>query len=404
MKKIFLLVAALALAACGGKPADEKPAQRPDTVKVGELAPQIKLEKIVSGGPAVINGWEDLKGKAVVMEFWGTYCDPCLENIPHLNALADKFKDKPVVFLSISRETEKDVRDFLKEHELKGIVAADAPMAYKNYRVMGIPHTVLVDKDSRVVAVTYPADVNEGTIENLLAGKGAAEAAPEAPAAGAKAPGGDASAESYFSVTPSINGRVMRTSRGRLETDGYTLAENIEKLVEPARPVEYKGVDKALLAKKYAMTVKVPEHRAGGVALRDLGVAGLSSAFPLRIVTAMKERKVYLIKTGTAFPGALKEESGRGSSVSFGTTKSGKKMEWNFDAKLSTIAGLADTLGEWTKTPVIDETGLGMKGYSFSVRFPSLDLAGLQSGLAPLGLKVEETSRVVEIAEVTAKK
>jgi uncharacterized protein (TIGR03435 family) len=118
----------------------------------------------------------------------------------------------------------------------------------------------------------------------------------------------------------------------------------------------------------------------------------------------MKERKVYLIKTGTAFPGALKEESGRGSSVSFGTTKSGKKMEWNFDAKLSTIAGLADTLGEWTKTPVIDETGLGMKGYSFSVRFPSLDLAGLQSGLAPLGLKVEETSRVVEIAEVTAKK
>lgn len=176
MKKIFLIAAALGLAACG-KPADKAPAGRPALVKLGELAPQIKLENIVLGGPAVINGWEDLGGKAVVLEFWGTYCDPCLENIPHLNDLAEKFKDKPVAFISVSRESEQDVRDFLKQHRMSGIVAADAPEVYRSFRVMGIPHTVLLDKESRVTAVTYPSEVSEKTIEDLLSGKKTAEGA-----------------------------------------------------------------------------------------------------------------------------------------------------------------------------------------------------------------------------------
>lgn len=170
MKKILLLAAAAALAACG-KPADKAPSARPAVVKVGELAPQIKLENVVQGGPAAINGWEDLGGKAVVMEFWGTYCDPCIENIPHFNELAGKFEGRPVVFLSVSREPVDEVREFLKEHPMKGLVAADAPTAFKNFRVMGIPHTVLLDKDGRVLRVTYPADVDEGVIEGLLAGK-----------------------------------------------------------------------------------------------------------------------------------------------------------------------------------------------------------------------------------------
>ncbi len=174
MKKIFLITAALGLAACG-EPADKTPAERPATVKLGALAPQIKLETVVSGG-AAINGWEDLGGKAVVLEFWGTYCDPCLENIPHLNDLAEKFKDKPVAFISVSRESEQDVKDFLKEHRMSGIVAADAPEVYNSFRVRGIPHTVLLDKEGRVAAVTYPSEVSEKTIEDLLSGKRTAEA------------------------------------------------------------------------------------------------------------------------------------------------------------------------------------------------------------------------------------
>lgn len=169
MKRIFLAAAALGLAACG-KPADKAPAERPAMVKIGALAPQIKLDKIVSGGPSAINGWEDLKGKAVVLEFWGTYCDPCLENIPHFNELAGKFKDKPLVFLSVSRESERDVKDFLKDHKMSGIVAADAPEVYRSFRVMGIPHTVLLDRESRVVKVVYPADVDERALNALLAG------------------------------------------------------------------------------------------------------------------------------------------------------------------------------------------------------------------------------------------
>jgi len=63
-------------------------AQKP---KVGEPAPEIALEKVVSPSSALVPTLASLRGKVVVLEFWGVWCGHCVENIPHLNKLADKF-------------------------------------------------------------------------------------------------------------------------------------------------------------------------------------------------------------------------------------------------------------------------------------------------------------------------
>ncbi len=165
MRIIFLLLFPLALTAAG------RPAERPAVAKQGQLAPQVVLKKIINGDITTMKGWEELKGKAVVMEFWATFCDPCVENIPHLNELAAKFKDKPVIFLSVSKENEAAVRKFLKIHAMSGNVAAEAGAVFKSFNVFGTPRTVLIDKNSRVAAFSYPSSVTEATIENLLAGK-----------------------------------------------------------------------------------------------------------------------------------------------------------------------------------------------------------------------------------------
>ena len=45
---------------------------------------------------------DSLKGKVVVLEFWTTWCGPCVAAIPHLNELSEKYADKPVQFIAIS--------------------------------------------------------------------------------------------------------------------------------------------------------------------------------------------------------------------------------------------------------------------------------------------------------------
>lgn len=167
MKKILIAILAVGLAACG-KPADK--AARPAAAKRGDPAPQVSVQKFLRGDLKDMKGWEDFKGKAVVLEFWGTYCEPCRENIPHLNELAEKYKDKPVVFLSLSKEPQATVEEFLKDTEMKGNVAAEAREAFKSFAVRGIPHTVLVDKAGVLRGFAYPSHVTAETLDALLSG------------------------------------------------------------------------------------------------------------------------------------------------------------------------------------------------------------------------------------------
>lgn len=58
---------------------------------------------------------DELKGKVVVLTFWGTYCPYCIQEIPDLNEMAKKYKDKEVVFIAISAENESSIKKFIKK-------------------------------------------------------------------------------------------------------------------------------------------------------------------------------------------------------------------------------------------------------------------------------------------------
>ena len=142
-------------------------AQKP---KVGENAPEIVLEKVVSPPGAPIPTLAGLRGKVVVLEFWGVWCGHCVENIPHLNELAGKFGPRGVEFLSISNDREKVVRDFLEKTKMSGIVAIDVDSsAIERYEVNGYPTTFIIGRDGKLLAETRPSLINEDTLEDALA-------------------------------------------------------------------------------------------------------------------------------------------------------------------------------------------------------------------------------------------
>ena len=140
-----------------------------DGPQVGDMAPALKLPVWLQAPPEAALGWPT--GKVVVLEFWSTDCAPCVGNIPHLNELADEFKDQPVQFISVTDDSEKVIKRFLKKTPIKGWLGLgpEAGFGENNpYKVMGIPHTVLIDRHGRIAAIIDPFMLTPDVIQAYL--------------------------------------------------------------------------------------------------------------------------------------------------------------------------------------------------------------------------------------------
>jgi thiol-disulfide isomerase/thioredoxin len=137
-------------------------------LKVGESAPPLTLERTIpAGGPS---GWEALRGKPVVIEFWATWCGYCIEAIPHLNTLAEKFHE--VQFLSITDEQPSVIEPFLARRPIQGLVGLDrSGSTFKTYGVEGRPQTMLVDENGILRAILLPEQLTDAVMNDFLASR-----------------------------------------------------------------------------------------------------------------------------------------------------------------------------------------------------------------------------------------
>jgi thiol-disulfide isomerase/thioredoxin len=107
----------------------------------------------------------DFKGSVVVVDFWATWCGPCVASLPHLDALSAEMSDKGVRVLAINfRETDQQVKTFVEKKKLSLSVLMDRDGAVgKKYAVTGIPQTVVIGRDGvvRKVIVGFGGDDSE---------------------------------------------------------------------------------------------------------------------------------------------------------------------------------------------------------------------------------------------------
>ena len=121
---------------------------------------EIKEEKTKAAYDFTINkldgetlDFENLVGKVVFINFWATWCAPCIAEMPSINSLYKAYKDNPeVVFVMINVENKEDkVRKFIKKKNYSfPIYLPNASQIPRVYESKGIPTTFVIDKEGYI--------------------------------------------------------------------------------------------------------------------------------------------------------------------------------------------------------------------------------------------------------------
>ncbi len=163
---------------------------------VGADAAPLDVEAWVNGSPLTES---DLKGKVVLLDFWAVWCGPCIATFPHLREWNEKYADKGLVMIGLTRyynytwndetgrasrssekvtpeDEQKMLEHFAEQHNLhhRFAIQKDDKLS-EYYAVGGIPHVVVIDREGKVRLIRVGSgeknarDISE-LLEKLIAG------------------------------------------------------------------------------------------------------------------------------------------------------------------------------------------------------------------------------------------
>jgi thiol-disulfide isomerase/thioredoxin len=124
---------------------DEKP-------KIGGRPPAFDNVADIEGN---LHSLDDYKGKPVMINFWGTFCPPCVAEMPAIERQYQKYKDQGLVVLAINlSEDDITIRDFLKRFDLSYSILRDKNrMIERRYALRSYPTTFFIGRDGRIMDI-----------------------------------------------------------------------------------------------------------------------------------------------------------------------------------------------------------------------------------------------------------
>jgi len=129
----------------------------------GTISPKFVDYENFEGGTS---SFDDFKGKYVYIDFWATWCRPCIYEIPYFLAIEKEYHDKNIAFVSISLDRESAYetwKEMVVDKELTGVqlYAKRDPIFTQAYRVTTIPRYVLIDPNGNIVSSDAPNPSSE---------------------------------------------------------------------------------------------------------------------------------------------------------------------------------------------------------------------------------------------------
>lgn len=143
-------------------------------LQIGDLVPDIIIENI-HNYKATSAKLSDFKGKLLILDFWATWCSPCVAMLPKMDSLQREFGDK-VQFVSVTYQTEEEAIPFLDALEKQRGRKYDLPVVVDDSELKALfphqtlPHYVWIDTDGIVMAITSFEDLNQENLSKIVTG------------------------------------------------------------------------------------------------------------------------------------------------------------------------------------------------------------------------------------------
>lgn len=138
--------------------------------KINSKAPELTLEAVYNKADNIIPHLVDLKGNIVILDFWATWCLPCVAAFPKNNRLYEKYRDKGLKFIAISDEPKYKLEKFIQKVKPTFWIGQDHDRNdFLNYGVQSLPTVVVINGAGDIVYTGN--EINEKIIDDVIAGK-----------------------------------------------------------------------------------------------------------------------------------------------------------------------------------------------------------------------------------------
>ncbi|TVT37675.1 DUF3738 domain-containing protein [Hymenobacter setariae] len=374
---------------------------------LGQLAPNLRFNTVLNGSQPSLT-LAQLRGKVVLLEFWATYCGPCLTAMPHLQELQRQFGERLQV-VAISPDSPARLGRFLQARPsnllFASVVGAASDSLQQLFSYQIIPHSVLLDAAGRVVASTEPQFITAQVIARVLKGQAINlplkqdvvsrnAIATYFPATAATPPrflmqpalrGVASMTRSYPQDSSAFHNRrltalnIALPELYRLAYGGLPYGRTLD--LRPAAPTSSK-------LPLYCLDIIVPKGQEAS--LLPTMRQELAARFDLRATLEPRPRSVYLLRVADArkLPPATGFEKPSSEAASVGT----------YQGANVTLAEVADYLEGFglVELPVLLATPTTTR-YNLEFSYQQEKPGDLLRALADLGLTLEKAERPVEM-------
>ena len=375
--------------------------------RVGERPPPLGIEHWLNAPEGLGKSWDDFEDQVVVIEFWATWCGPCMRSMPRMNDLVARFEDRPVRFLAISGEKLSVVAGHHEQSPRRAWVGVDTDNDFmRALAIRSFPQVLLVDRRGRIAATLHPEKLEAVHIERMIRSEppgidpplvdvrpvvaspsrvsASSASTPEDPLSGQKP-------LLELSIAPASGNKAGRltVTFGRVEIDRASLREILAQLhgISAERVVaDDPGID---LEAQYSVHCTTPS----GVSARSLAASALSQTLGLVVGFDHRPMRVLLLEAPNDLgPGLERAEDGARTSTRF------ERSHWELNGV--GIGTLATRLAYIERTPVLDRTGLHGR---FDIKFdpPTGDRDDLARAVhRQLGLMLREEIATIDVISV----
>ena len=152
-------------------PADQRRAQQPPEPEINVPAPDFTLQD-PHGNSHTLSAY---RGNVVVLDFWATWCGPCLAVMPDINAIHKAYEGKGVIVAGVNAWENGDPAALMKARNWEYLLLLNGDQVATQYQVSGIPTLVVIDQEGQIAARHVGASANlkadlSKTIDRLLEG------------------------------------------------------------------------------------------------------------------------------------------------------------------------------------------------------------------------------------------